>query len=392
MKNKYIVGGCIVGIISLLLIGCNKKIDLGGWSQVMASTEHDFTTSKEGAYFIQDNILSFWDYDSQKAVPLCSKSGCVHKDESCNAYMNCEYIRYNNDTLYSVEEDYDAGVKYVAKRAKDGTGFQKICTPAKDEIDGGNYISIDENIWTEDYLWYGVIVDDGSQTQIDDQYVEVYQHEKIYCCNLETGKEELIIDNEKEGQLRLIAANNGKLVYEECEYKDAVIPISEAAGITYDKDTKNVIHQYDLETSEDMIIFEFSGDEKLRVLGVASDHIVTYDTEGNLCLFNIENGEKEILYSSQTDWAGMFTDSMIILKNTDKNEILFYDLENREEIKSNLDLEKEFITFCSCWEDSFFINRYNEKIDEKLYAGKKKAFVTRDNLEKGEEKYIDLYQ
>ena len=76
----------------------NQEQDAQNFSMIRnaAATENGF-------YVLQDQYVYFIDKKSKKAVPLCGKPNCKHKDNSCNAHFtHPENIQVYAGNLYVV--------------------------------------------------------------------------------------------------------------------------------------------------------------------------------------------------------------------------------------------------------------------------------------------------
>ena len=106
--KKIIIAAYI--LLCICLTGCggtnqkdygenyNQEQDAQNFSMIRnaAATENGF-------YVLQDQYVYFIDKKSKKAVPLCGKPNCKHKDNSCNAYFtHPENIQAYAGNLYVV--------------------------------------------------------------------------------------------------------------------------------------------------------------------------------------------------------------------------------------------------------------------------------------------------
>jgi len=53
-----------------------------------------------GYYFVADRILYFYQIDAEEAFPLCTKTSCLHKDQTCNAFANGYWITEQDQEKY----------------------------------------------------------------------------------------------------------------------------------------------------------------------------------------------------------------------------------------------------------------------------------------------------
>ncbi len=83
--------------------------------------QSDMAIAENGYYYVIDNILYFYNINSDVNMPLCSKVNCNHDGETCDAYVsgintengtfgcNCmnEKVMYYNNHLYCIEVTKD---------------------------------------------------------------------------------------------------------------------------------------------------------------------------------------------------------------------------------------------------------------------------------------------
>ncbi len=130
-KRIYLI---VISIILLTFAGCNSyQVDNDNiiesesnpfpdykYNQEAAQSPYgqsSMAISETGYYYIIDDILYFYNINSDINMPLCSKSNCKHKDKECDAYVNsinaytadfsCNCMEgklfYYNNHLYCIE-------------------------------------------------------------------------------------------------------------------------------------------------------------------------------------------------------------------------------------------------------------------------------------------------
>lgn len=102
--------------------------------EYMAYTENGYyflvaTSSANGE--LSGWMLNYYDYESNKQVPVCGKADCNHDNESCNAYFDRETYPLNNIWYYNekiyvfcIQKDYCA----IESVSKDGAERSMSCT------------------------------------------------------------------------------------------------------------------------------------------------------------------------------------------------------------------------------------------------------------------------
>lgn len=133
--SKKTIAIVLTGVLLLAMTSCNKYVKEDNVSQntnnAFPNYEYDqekaqspygtsrMAISSDGYYYIINNILYFYNVNSDVNMPLCSRVNCDHNDSDCDAYVsnvdaasssyacNClgEKVMYYNESLYCIEVD-----------------------------------------------------------------------------------------------------------------------------------------------------------------------------------------------------------------------------------------------------------------------------------------------
>lgn len=177
--RRFRLGGIIIIILACLLSGCNKQMS------------NNNNVGDNGTYFMFNDILHYYDADSDKAMPLCFDATCDHTSErsgKCGAYKRTEFffkdeleakqaegkiidcadsnIWYRDDHIYMIEEKKE-GEWYKSSLVRyDKFGNNKESVVALNSQDENVGLWGDTDIGVEiigDYLYYVKSVKAGTQ-------------------------------------------------------------------------------------------------------------------------------------------------------------------------------------------------------------------------------------
>lgn len=190
MKKKLVI--CIFIILLLiasipLILTLTKQYP----SEITYNSSNYWGTSN-GMYYITGNFLKYYDYNTHKAVPLCSKPDCSHNSADCNAYYNCQgsaelllyndtlFISYANIEILGLDTDTDTAIRdcaiYLEQCQLDGAN-RKIIYKA----DNGSVLSM---MAKNGFLYYTAYTTETSNTDrelVDNHLFEYnlrFQHTK----------------------------------------------------------------------------------------------------------------------------------------------------------------------------------------------------------------------
>lgn len=101
--------------------------ETGTFSYSSNSESQWVSVNETGIFYISEDVLCYYDYDTENRYALCSMPGCKHNDGDCNAYVG-DMEWYGGYTLYDGEIYYlckPAVCNYLELIRMDLTGRQK---------------------------------------------------------------------------------------------------------------------------------------------------------------------------------------------------------------------------------------------------------------------------
>lgn len=101
--------------------------ETGTFSYSSNSESQWVSVNETGIFYISEDLLCYYDYDTENRYALCSMPGCKHNDGDCNAYVG-DMEWYGGYTLYDGEIYYlckPAVCNYLELIRMDLTGRQK---------------------------------------------------------------------------------------------------------------------------------------------------------------------------------------------------------------------------------------------------------------------------
>lgn len=161
-------------------------------------------------------VIYYYDINTQKVTPLCSKINCRHNSEECEAYFGDvpnEGFVYYNKRLYMRNYSDTAGIKLVSydKNGKNQSEECVICdNPEYQPLSGNNNdvcilnnnvyswaeknITIDGDVGYEIVLYQTEIKTGKTETIISiNETLMQYKYSKSYTCELQVANNELYI-------------------------------------------------------------------------------------------------------------------------------------------------------------------------------------------------------
>ena len=201
--------------------------------------------------------IDYFDFESQSSQPLCTKSNCLHKDESCPAI---ELTTYKDGTLISMGSN-DKNVYYIftadiIKENKD-TGMKDYAPSlflAKSDLDGSNlsivYQAPEDRVYQgyayiyEDHLFYpfsGIkYLDDQKKISINSSAIQ------LACVDLVSKEEDVISNKDKQdlAYTSIYGFIDNKVYYSELKQEEK-IGVDPVAVKTYDFKTKETGTPYE---------------------------------------------------------------------------------------------------------------------------------------------------
>ena len=192
------IGGLII-MIALLLPGCsnaysegpveskndetvNSQFEKYVYDQERAqilSYNSQMAISDKGYYYIANNILNFYNVESEINSPMCSRVDCEHKDSKCDAYVysssatgefacNCmdERLHYYEDYLYLIERSTDSEF-YLCRYNNNFNDREVITKLASFEDERTMVMNANISVIQNGYLYYYASIVDQDYAQKD---------------------------------------------------------------------------------------------------------------------------------------------------------------------------------------------------------------------------------
>ena len=199
---------CLVVLMSLPLFGCGEdqgtaqapEASAPAWedesSWVLAQTKPCALTD-EGFYFASENgTLCFADTSNGISVCLCSKPGCLHNTEWCDAIVSSAPISrpmffWNHHIFYVAEDEFGT---HVYRRNADGTAKTMVADLGIRYIEERMSVDLYYFAQSGDYLYYDAVV--HSTVLTEEEETSVQEMTYIGRLNLKTNQEEIILESE----------------------------------------------------------------------------------------------------------------------------------------------------------------------------------------------------
>lgn len=148
--------------------------------------------AESGYYYIANNILHFYNINSDIDTALCSRVDCSHRDSICDAYVyttspwgdtvdyscNCldEMIAYYDDSLYLIERTADSDF-YLCRYNSSFNNREKLSTLASVAGSQTAVSDVNVSIISQGYLYYFTSIYDPQYAQKD--YMIMFQCNRI---------------------------------------------------------------------------------------------------------------------------------------------------------------------------------------------------------------------
>ncbi len=303
-------------LLCLGLTACGKNPSGNQETAWVGAARYQGAFSDQGYYYMKDGILSYLDISTGNTTVLCTKAGCPHKDEFCEAHT-FSYLDYNaggtcfwNGSLYFVELTSEATnlVRCNATgtdRTVMGTLGAKY-TQDKKQITTQNF-ALSENFWYYHAEVKGSVWDEKAQRFTTKRVLDY-----IGRIDLRTGKEEILVEDQ-ENTLALYAAKNDAAVFSTHGIPDVDISDRENYREQLYK-LPFIFKRWDGQTGQISTLFEkgsngSAGIQALTLRGVYKDKLyysVSVDGNLNQYTYNLNTGE-DALFAAQTNmffWGG----------------------------------------------------------------------------------------
>lgn len=188
--KKFIL--LVTVLLSLAMAGCGKNEQIqseeyvaGEDDQPFINGYRDVAIAEDGYYFLSNNFVYYYDFDSKKTHLLCNKPECAHDGDQCNAYINAMSIRYCEHALYYVScDNIETNEFYLWKMSEDGTEKEKLFFLCAEENEGEmSQGFINQFVVHRGYVYYEVLNMDSEKFEIIKRELKKDSKEEvIYTC------------------------------------------------------------------------------------------------------------------------------------------------------------------------------------------------------------------
>ena len=345
MKEKITIIFCTV-ILMLTLTSCNKyKQQVGEFESgnIFADYQYnqeevqskygtsEMAIAENGYYYIIDNILFFYNVNSDVNMPVCSKVNCKHSDENCDAYVssvksetgsfacNClgNKIFFYNNHLYCIEVTKDRDYDLYQYDASFGNK-KKILRLASVKEDKLFVSDAKVCMISEGYLYYYT-------SYLDPEYANNDYITKFQCNRIkleENAAREELGEFDFPGDYAAKAGDsNGLAIYLS---DNNIYFYAGGTARMYSKDNRVQyrVAKYNPAEKQFDIIWTHTGNDSSDVLGkdtgnvnyMSGGNFVKMDSDGNFYILNateenvdriikvnFEDNISEVLYTTQQD-------------------------------------------------------------------------------------------
>lgn len=208
----------VVLIIMMLLCGCTKTTNTTDYTLDTRTPEQEPTESEDMSptlyngewkeystypverpsdnvignkyYYTERKAVSYYDFELEKTIVLCSQPNCTHSDESCYAFISdARYVVYEvwGDMVYAVASDGAEGGEAEFLSLNPVTGERKTLmdlTPEEGRYRENFAMTLDGNTGFIQFWEYSVGMDGYYENQIN----------YAYAIDLTSGEAELLLN------------------------------------------------------------------------------------------------------------------------------------------------------------------------------------------------------
>ena len=319
--TKRITALLLTLVLCFGLTACGKDPSGSAKGIWVGANEYEGTFSDQGYYYVpwnqQGATLSYLDISTGTSVILCTKAGCRHTNEYCEAYFlplpyyNSGGTCFWDGSLYYVEWLSADSVDLVRRNAT-GTERAVIGTLGNKYIEDTKTV-LPKNFARFENFWYycaeinGSVWDEATQRQTTKRVLDY-----IGRIDLRTGKEEILIED-RDNTLNFYAVKNDALVFSTHGIPDVDISDRENYREQLYK-LPFIFKRWDGQTGQISTLFEkgsngSAGIQALTLRGVYKDKLyysVSVDGNLNQYTYNLNTGE-DALFAAQTNmffWGG----------------------------------------------------------------------------------------
>ena len=305
--TKRITALLLALLLSLGLTACGKDPSGSAKGIWVGANEYEGTFSDQGYYYVpwnqQGATLSYLDISTGTSVILCTKAGCRHTNQYCEAYFPPDFfytsggICFWDGSLYYI----DSGTTFELVRCNATFTDQTVIGTLGDQyIEDKKWVN-PKNFARFENFWYycaeinGSVWDEATQQRTTKRVLDY-----IGRIDLRTGKEEILIED-RDNTLDLHAVKNDALVFSARGIPDADIQDRDA----YREQLKNlpfVFQRWDAQTGQVSTLFE---KYNCGVKGVYNDKLY-YNGRANDILnqytYDLNTGEDALFLDQESMW------------------------------------------------------------------------------------------
>ena len=268
--------------------------------------------SEDGMYHLVNtdfaNEVYFYDFKTDKDVPLCSKVACNHQNEDCDAYHLTFYkdenqklhlppIYYQNKVYY-LYENLQEGKTTLCSSDVDGTNLKKVSDIAEMAV-------VDNATFFDQKVWY---TENAFETDDKGNIISTSNQFKLMCLDLVQNSIETIKESKDEMILgRGIYDHQYYFINSKYENGQSVTNL-----VKYQEDTKTFEDIYHCESGNSFLIDKYYYDYD-KETGKIFCIDVSNQSKNDFMDYQPEEGYE--VASVQTDDQGIMT---MILKKDDQ--------------------------------------------------------------------------
>lgn len=191
--------------------------DTQGWT--MAGRQEG-AFSDEGYYHMKSaTFLMFTDLKTAATICLCTKPGCLHWEGGTFAQEACEAnVSYYHDKMFFWDEHLyyvikDAECTQLLRRDEAGFGEETVGVLGQIYTGNQNSVRVENMLLSDGYVYYDAEV----TAIIRDPQTQTPEVKTIHYCigrmDLETGKDEILLEEDAQTHVKICAARSGGLLY-----------------------------------------------------------------------------------------------------------------------------------------------------------------------------------
>ncbi len=290
-----------------------------------------------GYYYTDGNLLRYADFTADASTVLCTKAGCGHDDDTCDAYLRSglwKQLLYWNERIYY----FDILDPILYSRDATGVNLKKIGTVASKYIEDGKAVKIGRYAVAADYLYYEVDIFDKVVTDEGVNTTELVL-QSVGRINLSTGRDEIVheekIEDPADEKMILCAVRNDGLLLN--HWTDMDVDPRDPDYVEKRKNSGSDLLHFDIESGKMTVLFEKNMVECAGVKLVSGDKVyykmlssVGVKDAGYTYSYDLNTGKTEIACPINAQWYLGGNYIQCIDRETDNT--LIYDMSLKKEL------------------------------------------------------------